>query len=85
VFQLVLLESVILSFLGGMLGVGAAILTLKMTSLSVAAEAVSIAFTASVPLAVTGLAVSLVAGLLAGIAPAWHAARTEIVPALRQG
>jgi putative ABC transport system permease protein len=85
VFQLVLLESVILSFLGGVIGVGTAILTLKLTNLSVAAEAVSIAFTASVPLAVTGLIVSLIAGLLAGIAPAWHASRTEIVPALRQG
>ncbi|MFP6677492.1 MAG: FtsX-like permease family protein [Pirellulaceae bacterium] len=83
VFRLVMTESIVLSFVGGVLGVGAALLTLKLTNFSVGAEAVSISFTPSVHLATTGLLVSLVAGMLAGIAPALHAARTEIVPALR--
>ncbi|MBD3675829.1 MAG: ABC transporter permease [Planctomycetaceae bacterium] len=83
VFQMVLTESFVLSILGGTLGVGAAIFTLKLTSLSVGAEAVTIAFTASPRLAFTGLLVAAIAGILAGIAPAWHASRTEIVPALR--
>lgn len=83
VFQMVLMESLLLSLLGGTLGVGISIVTLKMTSLSVGAEAVSIAFTASPRLALTGVMVSAVAGILAGLAPAWHASRTEIVPALR--
>jgi ABC-type lipoprotein release transport system permease subunit len=43
-----------------------------------------IAFEPSLRLAIAGLAVSLLTGLLAGMAPAWLAARTEIVPALRQ-
>ena len=84
VFGLVMTESFLLSVAGGVVGVGAAMLMLKMSSLSVGAEAVTIAFTPSLRLALTGILISAVAGILAGIAPAWHAARTEIVPALRQ-
>lgn len=84
VFQLVMTESVLLSIAGGIIGVGAATIVLKLSSLSIGAEAVTIAFTPSIRLAVTGLIVSSIAGILAGIAPAFHAARTEIVPALRQ-
>jgi putative ABC transport system permease protein len=84
VFRLVMTESVILSIAGGIIGVGAAMIVLKLSSLSVGAEAVTIAFTPSARLMITGLIVSAIAGTLAGIAPAIHAARTEIVPALRQ-
>ena len=84
VFRLVMTESVLLSIAGGFVGVGAAMIMLKLSSLSVGAEAVSIAFTPSFRLAITGLMVSTIAGTFAGIAPAIHAARTEIVPALRQ-
>ena len=83
VFGLVLTESVLLSLAGGGIGVGSALVVLKLTDLSISAEAVTIAFTPSIHLATLGLAVSAATGLLAGIAPAWHAARTEIVPALR--
>jgi putative ABC transport system permease protein len=84
VFCLVLAESVLLGLAGGVIGVGAAMVMLEISSLSLGAEAVTIAFTPSPRLAITGLAVSLVAGTLAGIAPALHAANAEIVPALRQ-
>ena len=84
VFRLVMTESVLLSIAGGVIGVGAATLMLQLSSLAVGAEAVTIAFTPSIRLAIMGLVVSAVAGTLAGIAPATHAARTEIVPALRQ-
>ncbi len=84
VFRLVMTESVLLSIAGGIVGVATAMLMLKLSSLSVGAEAVTIAFTPSIRLAVGGLFVSLVAGTLAGIAPAIHAAQTEIVSALRQ-
>jgi len=83
VFRLVMAESVLLSLAGGLIGVGTAMLMLKISSLSVGAEAVTIAFTPSFRLAVEGLLVSAVAGTLAGIAPAIHAAQAEIVPALR--
>lgn len=84
VFRLVMTESVLLSIAGGVIGVGVAMLMLEISSLSVGAEAVTIAFTPSIRLATIGLIVSAVTGTLAGIAPAVHAARTEIVPALRQ-
>ncbi len=83
VFRLVMTESILLSFTGGLLGVSAAVITLHFSKLSVGAEAVAIAFTASLRLAVAGLLVSMLAGILAGVAPALHAARTEIVSGLR--
>jgi len=83
VFSLVIIESICLSIIGGAIGVASAMIALKLSSLSVGAEAVTIAFTPSARLALTGLVVSCLAGALAGLAPAWHAARTEIVPALR--
>lgn len=84
VFQFVMTESILLSIAGGIIGVGAAMLMLELSHLSVGAEAVTIAFTPSLRLAAFGVLVSAVAGVLAGVAPAIHAARTEIVPALRQ-
>ena len=44
----------------------------------------TIAFTPSLQLAMTGLVVAFATGLIAGIAPAIQAARTEIVTGLRQ-
>jgi putative ABC transport system permease protein len=84
VFALVMMESVFLSLIGGLLGVGAALTFLKFKSMSVGAEAVTIAFTPSLSLAMTGIVVALMTGLLAGIFPAIQAARTEIVSGLRQ-
>ena len=83
VFRLVVSESVLLSIAGGICGVAAAMLVLATSHLAVGAEAVTIAFRPSWTLAATGIVVAAVVGLLAGIPPGWHAARTEIVPALR--
>ena len=85
VFSLVLTESVLLGVGGGLLGVGTALAVLDFSRLSVGAEAVTIAITPSLSVALSGVAVSLLAGAVAGVAPAIHAGRTEIVPALRQG
>ncbi|MGB1931105.1 MAG: ABC transporter permease, partial [Mariniblastus sp.] len=70
VFQLVLAESVTLSMMGGALGVIMAMLVLKLSSLSVGAEAVTIAFTPSLTLALSGMVVALLTGILAGLFPA---------------
>ncbi len=83
VFGLVLSESTLLSLAGGAVGVSMAMFVLQMSHLSVAAEAVSIAFRPSWPLAATGLFVSGLVGILAGILPGLHAARTNIVASLR--
>jgi putative ABC transport system permease protein len=83
VFKLVLSESTLLSLAGGIVGVAAAMVMLQLSHLSVGAEAVTIAFRPSWSLAATGMLVACVVGVLAGVAPAWHAARAEIVPALK--
>jgi len=83
VFSLVLVESVLLSLAGGIVGVAAASALLSSSGFALGAEGVTIAFKASPRLAVLGIAVALLTGLGAGILPAWQAARTEIVPALR--
>ena len=83
VFGIIMIESLLLALLGGLAGMGAALLVLKFGGLAVGAEAVTIAFTATPKLAFSGLGVALVTGLVAGLFPALHAARTEIVPALR--
>lgn len=83
VFGVVLAESTLLSLAGGILGVGIALITLRLSSLSVGAEAVTVAFIPSFRLAGIGLLLALITGMGAGIVPAWYASRTEIVPALR--
>ncbi len=84
IFRLVLAESVLQSIAGGLLGIGVGLAMLAWGGFAVGAEGVTIAFKPSTDLALTGAAVSVVVGLLAGIAPGWQAARTEIVLALRQ-
>ncbi len=83
VFTLVLAESTFLSVAGGTLGVGTALVVLKLSSLSVGAEAVTIAFIPSLHLAWVGMLLACVTGICAGIIPASYASRAEIVPALR--
>lgn len=83
VFALVLAESTLLSVAGGILGVGTALLILKLSSLSVGAEAVTVAFIPSLHLAWVGMLLACVTGICAGIIPASYASRAEIVPALR--
>jgi putative ABC transport system permease protein len=84
VFGLVLSESILLSLAGGIIGVGTVIVVLNFSRMAVGAEAVTIAFTPTYRLAATGVVVSLLTGILAGLAPAWQASRIDIVPALRQ-
>lgn len=83
IFRLVVTESVLLSVLGGGLGIVGGMLFLAWSDMSVAAEGVTIAFRPSWEIALQGAAASLAVGLLAGIAPGWQAAQTKIVAALR--
>ena len=84
VFFLVLAESVLISVGGGLVGTGAAMLTLASSGLSVGAEAVTIAFSPSIQLTVAGFAGSLAVGFVAGVLPALAAALADIVTGLRQ-
>ena len=83
VFALVLSESIVLSAIGGALGIALAVVTLELSSLSVSAEAVSVAFLPSLRLILVSLTVALFTGLAAGVWPAWQAARVDILSALR--
>lgn len=83
IFGLVMVESMLVSLIGGLMGIGGALAILAISGMAVGTEGVTIAFRASTMLALTGFAVSLVVGLLAGLFPAWQAARAEIVASLR--
>jgi putative ABC transport system permease protein len=84
ILRLIVGESVVLSLLGGIVGVVGGLLLLYFGGFCVAAEGVTISFTPSLRLAVMGIAISGAVGALAGFAPGLQAARTKIVAALRQ-
>lgn len=84
VFRIVLAESLLLCVLGGMLGTLLAMGVLGWGGFAVGAEGVTIAFRPSFPLAMLAFGVSIGVGLLAGILPAFQAARTPIILALRE-
>jgi putative ABC transport system permease protein len=83
IFGLVLSESLLVSLAGGLLGVGLAVAMLAWQNLAVGTEGVTIAFLPSFTVVATGLVVSAVVGLFAGMLPAWRAGRAEIVGSLR--
>ncbi len=83
VFRLVVLESLLMCLVGGVVGTAAALAMLGWTGLAIGAEGVTVAFRPSWQLGMMGVAVSLGVGIAAGAVPAWQAARTEIVAALR--
>ncbi len=85
IFRLVMAESVLLCMMGGLAGTGLALGALAWSGMSVGVEGVTVAFRPSLHLGLVGVLLSLVVGALAGAVPAWQAARTRIVDALRQG
>lgn len=83
VFRLVMAESVMLSSAGGLIGIVMGVLVLALAGFAVGAEGVVISFRPSWETAAAGFVVAVIVGCLAGIVPGLHAARTEIVSALR--
>lgn len=83
-FFLVIVESLLLSLLGGLLGTAAATGLLKFGNFGLGAEGVQISFLLTPIVVITGLAVSMVTGLLAGVIPAIQAATAPIVSSLRR-
>jgi putative ABC transport system permease protein len=83
IFGFVMLESLIVSLAGGIVGIGLAVALLSWKGLAVGSEGVTIAFSTSPALGLAGLGATIAVGLVAGVAPAWTAARAEIVESLR--
>ncbi|MDP1561446.1 MAG: ABC transporter permease [Pirellulaceae bacterium] len=84
VMRMILAESTLLCFWGGVLGVGLAWSILSWGNFSVGAEGVAITLRPSTAMILSGLGISLVLGSLAGFIPAYQATRTNLVSALRQ-
>jgi putative ABC transport system permease protein len=80
---LVIAESLLLSGLGALLGIGAALLAIRFTQLTIGVEGVLVTFVASPGLVLRGLAAAVVAGVLAAALPALRVARTRIPAALK--
>lgn len=84
IFRVIIAESFLLTMLGGLVGVFGSMVLLSTSGMAVAAEGVTITFRPSWNLAMLGLAITAVVGLIAGLAPGWQASRTQIVAALKQ-
>jgi putative ABC transport system permease protein len=83
IFGLMLSESLLISLIGGAIGIIGCFAWLSSRAVTVSTEGVSIDFLATPGLAASGLGLSLLVGLVAGIVPAWQAGRAEIVASLR--
>lgn len=83
IFTLVISESLLVGLAGGLLGISAALAALGWSGLAVGTEGVIIPFSPSVSLALAGLVVTVLVGAIAGLIPAWQAARADIVRSLR--
>lgn len=81
--RLVLAESTLLCLVGGVLGTLLALLALALGGFAIGAEGATIAFRPSLDLAISGAIVSLLVGVVAGLAPAIQAATVPIAAALR--
>lgn len=82
--RLVLTESTLLCFIGGLFGTILAMLVLGVGGFAIGAEGATIAFRPSLTLASSSVSVSLIVGVIAGLAPAVQAATVPIVHALKQ-
>jgi putative ABC transport system permease protein len=83
IFGIVLLESLLLSVAGGLFGTAAALVALTWSHLAIGTEGVTVAIAPSAALAGLGFGLAAIVGILAGLVPAWQAARADIVASLR--
>jgi len=81
--RLIIVEGVLLGLAGGCIGTLGAMTVLYWKQLSLSVDGLSVPILADGMLLVTGLGISLALGILAGLAPAWQAARHEIASCFR--
>lgn len=85
IFSIVLMETAIIGIVGGVIGIAAAVMAIISSGLAIGAEAVTIAFTPSLDLVLTGGMLLAIGSMIAGLIPAWVASRTSIIGALHAG
>lgn len=83
IIGLMLTESTLISFIGGVVGVVTCAAWLHFHPMSLATEGASIDFTATASLIAAGLGMAALVGLAAGAVPALQAGRADIVTSLR--
>lgn len=83
IFRFIVVESLIVSQIGGVLAILAATFMLWWTQLAVGTEGVLIAFQPSHLIAGKSMLVSFVVGALASLFPAWSAARLDIANTIK--
>jgi len=81
--RLIITEAAVLGVLGGVLGAASALLTIRFTRISFSVDGLSIPISAEWPLLLTGLAVAVTLGVLAGLVPAIQASRRPIASCFR--
>ena len=81
--RLIVTEAVVLGVLGGVLGAGAALLTIRWSRVSFSVDGLSIPIAANWSLLGVGLLIAVLLGLLAGLAPAIRAANRPIASCFR--
>lgn len=76
-------ESLVLSVVGGALGIAAALAVIRFSSLTIGAEGVPVSFALDAALVGRGFAIAVVTGLVGGLIPAIRSSRMQIVESLR--
>ena len=83
IVRLIVSEGLVLSVTGALVGCAAAVTVLSHAALALSVDGNSIAMQAPLAVFVWGLVAAAAVGVLAGLVPAWQAARREIVACLR--
>ncbi len=81
--RLIVLEGALVSLIGGLLGAAGAMALLRFGAYSLTTEGTSINFHARPEIFFTGMAISVLLGIGAGLVPAWQASRRDIVESFR--
>lgn len=81
--RLIVAEGMLVGLLGGAVGTVLAVAVVRWGQFAVSAEGLSVPVKASMTVGVTGLILSALLGILAGLVPAWQASRREITQSFR--
>lgn len=81
--ELIVLESLILSVTGGLIGILAGFVATSWGQFSLSVEGLSINIHGGIGTVALGLVLSALTGVIAGLAPAWQASKREIAECFR--